>query len=110
MGRRPVRNENMTARERMGYTLYWLWVAAMALCLLVLVGAVVSGCTPRELAAPCDTATLESIRVECKRAVRADCERSDAGVVDQGCATLVACNKRIDQWLACPAAAGGGGR
>jgi hypothetical protein len=65
-------------------------------------------CTQRgDLSAPCDAPTLQKIATDCRAKVRAECSRSDAGVVDPNCATLIDCNKRVDAWHACAGSGGG---
>lgn len=58
------------------------------------------GCKGTELAAPCDSLTLTELTAECRTKVRAACAR-DAGVVDESCPTLKACDARIKAWHDC---------
>jgi len=67
------------------------------LALLLLVQCAQRG----DLPPPCDPGTLQKIALDCRAQVRADCDRSDAGVVDPTCPALIACNKRVDTWHAC---------
>ncbi len=62
-----------------------------------------------DLPAPCDSLTLLQLRTECRAKVRAECQRSDAGVVDESCPALIACTKRIHEWHDCDAGTGEAG-
>ena len=59
--------------------------------------------------APCDDVTLAELTVECRAEVRAACARSDAGLVDESCPTLKACDQRIANWLSCHVGDAGAG-
>jgi hypothetical protein len=75
-----------------------------AILLLFTVATVwlLSGCRgPAALPAPCDELTLAGVVAECRSAVRSGCARSDAGVVDEDCAVLRECDRRIAAWKAC---------
>jgi|SRR6478609_5649009 len=86
-----------------------LITAAVFACLGALVFGM-GGCHVGELAAPCDTMTLEQVKTECRDAVRANCTRP-GGHVDESCPTLIECHERIERWRLCSPAvdAGAGG-
>lgn len=76
-------------------------VVAVAVSVVAFAAAsILGGCRTGELAAPCDEATLAQVTADCRTQVRAQCAR-DAGVVDESCPTLKACDARIKSWLAC---------
>lgn len=77
-----------------------LYVSVMLRALLLFMGSVLFCACKSELSAPCDSLTLAELTADCRTKVRSSCAR-DAGVVDESCPALQACDARIKQWLAC---------
>lgn len=84
-----------------GERVFIVSVAVAAFAAVLSLVALLSGCHVGELAAPCDTMTLGTVRAACHQAVRKDCARNAADVVDETCPTLIECQRRIESWRAC---------
>lgn len=54
-----------------------------------------------DLPAPCDTLTLQQLKIECRQKVRASCARDVNDKVDEKCSVLRECVKRIHDWRDC---------
>lgn len=78
-------------------------IACFLALAVALFGAMLVNCRALggDLPAPCDSLTLAELTAECRTKVRAQCERSDAGVVDPTCPIRIECDKRVDAWHDC---------